>query len=301
MQGNKNCTLNQEECIYSDQIEENLLNHKIAKHSIFKCEKCDYTCSHEVEFNQHKLSVHDQQDITLFSCEECNFFDQKEENVLNHKIRMHTTYTCELCDFKCTQEQKLELHIKDIHRVTKLKCSVCEQVFTSHTHLKEHKKKNHATQTFPCDHCGLKIDTLQHLDEHIENYHKIRKPSKDRAPKFNNNSCDFRNPSHSSSCCDRDQGPRMKIYTPEQRIINGTCKNWNESFCRFSDLCMYAHIEPCKFQERCFSPVNCRFFHFNRSNASFLGGKYYRSQSFKLNPKEFPPLPKHSSQTRNLL
>ena len=198
--------------------------------------------------------------------------------------------------------QKLELHIQEIHKVTKLKCSMCEQVFTTHNHLKDHKKKSHGTQIFSCDHCGHETDTLKYLDEHIENYHKIRKPLKDRASSFDNKSpCDFKNPSHSRSCCDRDQGPPMKIYTPEQRIRNGPCKSWNESFCRFSDLCMYAHIIPCKFQESCFSPVDCRFFHFNRSNASFLGGKYYRSQSFRLNPKEFPPLPKRTILTRNHL
>ena len=274
----------------------------------------------EIDLNLHKLSVHNQQDTTLFSCDECNFADQKEENVLNHKIRMHTTFTCELCNFKCTQEQKLELHIEDIHKVTKLKCSICEQVFTSHTHLKDHKKKNHATQTFPCDHCqqvfssltnlndhkkrkheaqtypcdhcGLKANTLKKLDEHIENFHKIKKSMSGSSSKFTNRSpCDFKSSSHSSSCCDRDQGPRMKIYSPEQRIKNGPCKNWNENFCCFADLCMFAHIELCKFQERCFSPANCAFFHFNRSNASFLGGKYFRSHSFKMNPREFPPLP----------
>ena len=121
--------------------------------------------------------------------------------------------------------------------------------------------------------------------------------------KFNRAPCDFKNPWHSSLCCDRDQGPKMKIFTPEERINNGPCKNWNDNFCRFSDLCRFAHIEPCRFQDNCFAPSNCKFFHFNRSNASFLGGKIFRSQPFKLDPKDFPPLKKsfNPRQPRNHL
>ena len=281
-----------EECEYADQLEENLLNHKIAKHSVHKCDKCDYTFSSVKELDEHKQNTHKQQ---VFSCEKCNFKDRKEENLLNHIISMHTTYTCELCDLKFKVEQDLEDHIQEIHRVSKLSCNICKQTFTALGNLKEHKKKKHEVQTFPCDYCGHKAESLNKLDEHIASFHKIMKRGKGNVvSKFNNPPCDFKNPSHSSICCDRDQGPPMKIYTPEQRIENGPCKHWNESFCRFSDLCKYAHIEPCRFQERCFSPFECNFFHFNRSNAPFLGGKFYRSQSFKFNPEDFPPLPKRS-------
>ena len=281
-----------EECTYADQLEENLLNHKIAKHVVFSCNKCDQVFSQENEHKEHELLAYtEQQNRNTFSCDECNFNDKIEENVLNHKIRKHTTHTCDLCDYKCTDEKDLEHHIQAIHKVTKLACNICQQVFSSLTNLNDHKKKKHEAKTYPCDHCGHKANNLEKLDEHIENYHKIKKSLPGFSSKFiNRYPCDFKSPSHSSSCCDRDQGPRMKIYSPEQRIQNEPCKNWNENFCRFSDLCRYAHIEPCKFQERCFSPANCIFFHFNRSNASFLGGKYFRSLSFKMNPREFPPL-----------
>ena len=284
-----------EECNYADQLEENLLNHKIAKHIVFKCNKCDQIFSQEKELKEHEQSAHDKQhNKNLFSCDECKFSDMIEENVLNHKIKKHTIHTCNLCDYKCNDERDLEHHIQDIHKVTKLACNICQQVFSSLTNLNDHKKKKHEAKTYPCDHCGHKANNLEKLDEHIENYHKIKKSLPGFSSKFINKApCDFKipSPSHSSSCCDRDQGPRMKIYSPEQRIQNGPCKNWNENFCHFSDLCRYAHIEPCKFQERCFSPANCTFFHFNRSNASFLCGKYFRSHSFKMNPREFPPLP----------
>ena len=286
-----------EECGFADQIEENLLNHKIAKHAVYTCDKCDEIFTQEKELDLHKHSIHKQQSSNLVKCDECGFLDSREENVLNHKISKHSMQTCDLCDFKCPGENSLSTHILSIHNVTKHSCNLCLKTFSNLGNLKKHIKSHNTEQTYNCDYCGYKAVGLGVLDEHIETYHKIKKISN---TKFNNDPCDFRNPSHSSKCCDRDQGPKMKIFTPEQRINNGPCKNWNENFCRFSDLCMYAHIEPCRFQNNCFAPNNCRFFHFNRSNASFLGGKVFRSQSFQLNSRDFPPLQKPFNQRRNL-
>ena len=285
-----------EDCGYADALEENLLNHKVAKHSVFTCDRCDDIFSHEKELNDHMLKVHKPDDSNQFKCDECKFISTKEEVVLNHKITKHSIHTCELCEFKCNEEHNLSIHIESVHNVTKHPCNICKKVFTTLSNLKNHKKSVHTIQTFPCDHCGYKAEGFEKLDEHIEGYHRIRKdPSNKKFSTLNKDPCDFKNPWHSSSCCDRDQGPKMKIFTPEERINNGPCRNWNENFCRFSDLCRFAHIEPCRFQDRCFAPSNCRFFHFNRSNASFLGGKVFRSQPFKLDPKEFPPLQKQTS------
>ena len=286
-----------EECGYADQIEENLLNHKIAKHSVHICDICDEIFAQEKELDLHKLSIHKQQSSNLVNCDECGFSDSAEENILNHKISKHSMLTCDLCDFKCPGENILSAHIQSIHNVTKHSCNLCQKTFSNLGNLKRHIKSHQTEQTYNCDYCGYKAGGLGVLDEHIETYHRIKKASNTR---FSNAPCDFRNPTHSSKCCDRDQGPKMKIYTPEQRINNGPYRNWNENFCRFSELCMYAHIEPCRFQNDCFAQNNCPFFHFNRNNAPFLGGKVFRSQSFKLNPKEFPPLQKPGNQRRNL-
>ena len=146
----------------------------------------------------------------------------------------------------------------------------------------------HQPQIFSCDYCGKKENSLRNLDEHIGVYHKIT--TKTKVKTTEKQPCDFRSPQHSSQCCDRDQGKPMKIFTPEERLQNGPCRNWNESVCRFSDLCRYAHVEICRFQERCHSPLDCWFFHYNGSNFSFLGGTTFR-KSFKYNIKDFPSLP----------
>ena len=181
-----------------------------------------------------------------------------------------------MCDFNCDNETKIEDHIRTAHKQTKFTCNICKSSFKTHATLKEHKTKQHEAPTFPCDYCGNKSVSLNKLDEHIESYHRIKK---DNPAKYQDR--DVRS--------DKDQGRPKKIFTPQQRIENGPCKAWNESSCRFSDLCRWAHIEPCWYQEWCRASVNCRFFHYNKCNKSFLGGKSYRS-SFEMNQEDFPPL-----------
>ena len=111
--------------------------------------------------------------------------------------------------------------------------------------------------------------------------------------------CDFTDPSHTEECCNRQTGAPRKYFTQEQRILNGPCRNWNNSVCQFSDFCKFAHVEICKFQKSCYYPDKCTFFHFDGSNQAFLGRKTYQP-SFTLNLEEFPPLPQRNSRNRRM-
>ena len=262
------------------------------------CDKCDYESTQETELKRHKLLVHENS-RPEFKCDVCSFSDMTEENVLNHKIAKHSKHVCEMCDFECDTEQKIEDHFKTAHKQTKFTCTHCPSTFKTHAKLKEHKANQHEPQSFPCDYCGNKSASLSKLDEHIQTYHKIDKIPSSRTADFSKKSpCDFKSPNHSSSCCDRMGNPAKKIFTLEQRIENGPCRAWNENTCRYSDLCRYAHIELCRYQETCRAPFYCRFFHFNKTNFTFLGGKAYRS-SFMMNPQDFPPFPPQTNNQRN--
>ena len=233
-----------DECDYQDLREVNVLNHRIAKHSKHSCNKCDYQTNLESQLTKHKIDVHGEKPTPTYQCDVCDFGDNKEENVLNHKIANHSKEDCEMCDFTTENNAKLEEHVRDIHKQTKFKCNVCLSSFKTKTTLQDHLK-SHKPDTFPCDYCGHKADSLSKLDDHIETYHRINKSGKpSNAPDSKNKApCDFKSPQHSSSCCDRDQGKPMKIFTPKQRLENGPCQNWNKNACGFSDLCRFAHIE----------------------------------------------------------
>ena len=202
-----------------------------------------------------------------------------------------------MCDFESNDTQKLGEHIQTVHQQTKFTCNMCPFFFKTSSTLHDHRKAQHKPAYFPCDHCGFKAGSFADLDKHIETYNRIKKPeTSERTSDFSNKTaCYFRSPQHSSNCCDRDQGRPVKIFSPQERIENGPCRNWNEDFCKFSDLCRFAQIELCRFQDNCRSPDTCRFYHFNHSNITFLGGKSYR-KTFQINSQDFPPLHAHNSQ-----
>ena len=218
----------------------------------------------------------------MFKCEECSFEDTVEENVLNHTITKHSRYTCELCDFQTKDEGTLIEHETDIHKKTKHTCNKCTLYFNSMTKLNEHKTKKHQESAFPCDYCKFKGVSIQALDKHIQSFHKINKDKNiDIRNVTGKQACNFSDPSHSNTCCDREPGQPSNFFTPKERLQNGACRKWNESVCPFADLCRYAHVVVCSFQETCRNPQNCRFYHINRNNIDFLGGRVYQNSYLK--------------------
>jgi hypothetical protein len=208
-----------EDCEFQDLREENVLNHRIAKHSKHSCDRCDYQSNLEMELAKHKLLVHGLKSTLPYQCDDCEFGDDKEENVLNHKIAKHSTKVCDMCDFKSENVAKLEEHARTTHQQTKFSCNICLSSFKTKTMLHDHIKSQHRPDTFPCDYCGYKANSLKNLDDHIEEYHRIKKKSVKSNEATKKTPCDFRSPKHSSSCCDRDQGKAMKIYTPLGRPL----------------------------------------------------------------------------------
>ena len=128
-----------DECSFQDIRKENILNHRIAKHS---CDKCDFVTRQKSELNRHKLSVDGKQSISQYQCDLCSFADVNEENVLNHKIAKHLVHLCEMCDFECWEEKKLENHYQSIHKQTKYSCNICESSLKTHSNLKSTKQHN---------------------------------------------------------------------------------------------------------------------------------------------------------------
>ena len=149
-------------------------------------------------------------------------------------------------------------------------CRKCSSTFSTITDLNIHSRTHVKPDNLPCNYCGYKASSFEALDIHIASFHKIQKLNS-----ISNNQL-HQNTLH------------KKRYTAHERLDNGACRNWNTGFCKFNEFCKYAHIKLCKFQERCRSPLNCRYYHENR-NSSFLRTPA-QSQSFQFRQQDFPPL-----------
>ena len=79
-----------DECDYTNVIEENLLNHKIANHSKHSCDKCNHMSDSIAELIRHSIELHTNS---------------------NSEVKFH----CRVCNSAFTSKDLLQAHIK-IHR-----------------------------------------------------------------------------------------------------------------------------------------------------------------------------------------
>ena len=247
---------------------------------LHSCDKCMKNFNSDQTLKDHicqTLNATDQNIMTsqIFNCDECGFTDKIEENVLNHKIAVHTKHYCNKCGFITETMEDLMNHLHTKHTEKQINskefnCRKCSSTFSTITDLNIHSRTHVKPDNLPCNYCGYKASSFEALDIHIASFHKIQKLNS-----ISNNQL-HQNTLH------------KKRYTAHERLDNGACRNWNTGFCKFNEFCKYAHIKLCKFQERCRSPLNCRYYHENR-NSSFLRTPA-QSQSFQFRQQDFPPL-----------
>ena len=251
------------------------------------CQTCNSTFKTIQELNIHTTSC--QVTVTpineLYECDECDYRDSSEENVCNHKIAVHTKHICNSCEFVTESVATLISHLQENHTNSTLNnkdfnCRKCPKVFNTQAELHMHIKIHNTQNNFPCDYCGFKANSLHFLDVHLKSFHKIHEQRSNNNSKSRLNNQYDANMQHSA---------RTTNYTSRERIQNGPCRQYNNGVCRFESACKYAHIRICKFQESCYSPTNCRFYHNNKSNINFLSVTH-RQQPFQYRAQDFPPL-----------
>ena len=247
----------------------------------FACDECHETFSSKQLLTTHKSLHH-----KLFKCEHCNFQDSNEENINNHMIATHTTLKCHICSFVSNDGKSLDEHLENTHYNKKFRCTECNSLFHTEQMFKEHVSK-HRSQNLHCDYCGFKTHSFSNLDYHLSRYHKISDGSTSVSPVVLDTYSERTKQGFSK------QG---KVFSSDERLRNGPCIDWMENHCRYGDLCKFAHVKLCRYQESCRSPTNCHFYHFNQSNKDFLSKN--RPKSFILNSREFPPLQGKSQPMR---
>ena len=118
-----------EYCNFTDAREENILNHKIANHSNFKCHMCDYQTNSGELLDKHFDSEHF---VPAFKCTECDASFHTERMLKMH-ARKHIAkpVTCDFCGHKTDSLSNLDEHIENFHRITR--------VFNSKEHSDTHR------------------------------------------------------------------------------------------------------------------------------------------------------------------
>ena len=132
-----------------------------------------------------------------------------------------------------------------------------------------------------CTKCDYQTNVKENLNVHMKSVHTVEdRKNVDMRPPSNKMPCDFNNPLHSTSCCDRKSGyTKPKLYSRKEKQENGFCRLWNSGYCRMGDVCKFLHEEcpKCYYQERCQDP-HCPYYHYTQD---FLDQGYvYREEEF---------------------
>ena len=108
-----------DDCNYTSNSEENVLNHMIAKHSSYNCQKCEYVSKSLSELVSHTIEKHSQTPNTL-TCRTCSqgfaSRDDLNTHLLTHK--KPDMVCCDYCGFKVKDLNTLDIHIKDFHKIS---------------------------------------------------------------------------------------------------------------------------------------------------------------------------------------
>ena len=263
----------------------------------YPCHICDHQSKSVSESYRHRQDCQKNRfDVLDLTCDSCNYKADNVDSLDVHKQNVHgSTHVCQLCGFQSCSEIQLEQHVKDVHKRMKYPCERCNLNFETAALFKDHKEREHPitprNSFFPCDQCKYKATSIEDLDRHINSNHKLYRKNTDIRDVRKKKACDPRNPLHSTTCCDREPGRgRQQVLNFEEKMMNGPCEFWNKGFCKFGDLCRFAHVEECKFGEHCWYGDRCRYFHFNKN--TFLGQRYQsqRSQSYQHQEENFPPI-----------
>ena len=136
------------------------------------CQKCDYTVNDVYEFDAHRWSEHEEDEVEYndfgddqesghtnlgqksekytetFKCNICDENFPRKAELMRHKKREHNEhvatcwkYSLELCTF--TEESCWFNHKKIEKCQLEIDCNWCEKVFKTQTDFRRHKKKEH--------------------------------------------------------------------------------------------------------------------------------------------------------------
>ena len=103
-----------EHCNFSDNTEENVLNHTIIQHSSFTCDLCEYQTLNEENLAEHETNEHRR---TKYTCTKCAFYFNSEKKLSEHKSKKHreNVFQCDHCKLKSESITTLDRHIETCH------------------------------------------------------------------------------------------------------------------------------------------------------------------------------------------
>ena len=88
-----------------------------------------------------------------------------------HEHKMKKSFACAQCDYKATEKNNLQRHIKSVHERQTFACTQCDYKAKWKSHLQTHIKSKHEGQPFQCTNCHFTTKWKSLLRKHTKSAH----------------------------------------------------------------------------------------------------------------------------------
>ena len=146
-----------------------------SKSKIFRCYKCQLTCTSYADYRRHRNLKHNKR----LHCEKCRYSTATNTAFINHMMIKHNiscesktfVIRCLICNLAVNSWQTLAKHHQARHfgRPQRLRCYKCKFVASNVSEFEEHKRSAHKV----CSVCRLMYSDQVSLEQHIKSSHPI--------------------------------------------------------------------------------------------------------------------------------
>ncbi|XP_061861081.1 zinc finger protein 142 isoform X2 [Colius striatus] len=165
-------------CSFAAKERQQLVLHYVESHEPaapqdrpLQCPFCDFTCRHQLVFDQH-MKGHGS--TRMYKCSDCEYTTKNRQKITWH-IRIHTgekPYKCHLCQYACADPSRLKYHMRIHKEERKYLCPDCGYKCKWVNQLKYHMTKHTGLKPYCCDECEYRTNRADALRVHKETRHR---------------------------------------------------------------------------------------------------------------------------------
>ncbi|NXX21185.1 ZN142 protein, partial [Podargus strigoides] len=172
-------------CSFAAKERQQLVRHYMESHEPaapqdkpLRCPFCDFTCRHQLVFDQH-MKGHG--GTRVYKCSDCEYTTKNKQKITWH-IRIHTgekPYKCHLCKYACADPSRLKVRALPgdisycIYMVNTVSpCPDCGYKCKWVNQLKYHMTKHTGLKPYCCDECDYRTNRADALRVHKETRHQ---------------------------------------------------------------------------------------------------------------------------------
>ncbi|KAL7634447.1 UNVERIFIED_CONTAM: hypothetical protein RMT77_014824 [Armadillidium vulgare] len=122
----------------------------------------------EPETSRRENKDTEKMDLKNLCCKYCNINLESPDELKAHlKYLCKRKFRCAHCNYECTYESELKIHLLKHSNIKLFQCSECSNVFNRIDHLKSHMQTHSNFKLFKCSECSYECNLKRNLKSHM--------------------------------------------------------------------------------------------------------------------------------------